>query len=79
MEREIDLTDKSYWSLENVAVIAKYFGYSPDDNFKEALQEFIEQIVREAEITMYLATLALGFFARWQPPLEKCGKKGQSF
>lgn len=72
---KLDLTDKKKWETSSPDSLAEYFGYEPDKNFIAALNQFMNQVVKPAEVTLYLSTVAQGFFRQWQPPLTPSHRK----
>ena len=71
INERLDFAKKEIWFRTPPKEIAKHFGYQLDKNFSKALEEFREETVSQARVTLYLKSLAMGFFSRWQPPLKK--------
>lgn len=59
-ELYLDLTDKDSWIPKNCDQIAKQLELPPD--FSDCFEAFVNEIVKDAELTLFLSCLAVNFY-----------------
>jgi len=62
MSEQLDLSDKSNWTVENADKIAYELGFVSDEDFANNLALFIATTVEPAKMSTFLKVVAIGFF-----------------
>ncbi len=64
------LATKEGWERFDPAIIAAYFGFADDENFRRAFKDFIKNTVDLARIGDFLPILATRHFNKWAATVD---------
>jgi hypothetical protein len=71
MAEKLNLNKKESWSIFNARIIADDLKYYYTEPFKLALNKFIVELAIDANPGSLLEAVAIGYFDKIKPPLER--------